>query len=217
MKKFITILSLVLFAVAGSQAAVAANFDFVSYADVDGDSDGHLEWGYSAFSVTESGIGLTATGKYSDGMGGWNDAFAYLDQGNAGLGVCKNITVGNQCVIGSDDNVTPGEKLILAFDQVVSLDEVIFRDGGHGQSFSGDFQLSIDGGALMSYALTASFIEPLVGQKFEFFNNNSNTSNAYQFYIDTANVSAVPIPAALFLFTPALLGFFGMRKKLEVA
>ena len=30
-------------------------------------------------------------------------------------------------------------------------------------------------------------------------------------------VSAVPIPAALFLFAPALLGFFGLRRKAAVA
>jgi len=31
------------------------------------------------------------------------------------------------------------------------------------------------------------------------------------------NVSAVPIPAALFLFAPALLGFFGLRRKAALA
>jgi len=31
------------------------------------------------------------------------------------------------------------------------------------------------------------------------------------------NVNAVPIPAALFLFAPALLGFFGLRRKAAVA
>jgi len=33
----------------------------------------------------------------------------------------------------------------------------------------------------------------------------------------TLTVSAVPIPAALFLFAPALLGFFGLRRKAAVA
>jgi len=32
-----------------------------------------------------------------------------------------------------------------------------------------------------------------------------------------ANVSAVPIPAALWLFAPALVGFFGFRRKAAVA
>ena len=31
------------------------------------------------------------------------------------------------------------------------------------------------------------------------------------------SVSAVPVPAALFLFAPALLGFFGLRRKAAVA
>jgi len=33
----------------------------------------------------------------------------------------------------------------------------------------------------------------------------------------SVKVSAVPVPAALFLFAPALLGFFGLRRKAAVA
>jgi len=33
----------------------------------------------------------------------------------------------------------------------------------------------------------------------------------------SANVSAVPVPAALFLFAPVLLGFLGLRRKAAVA
>lgn len=39
------------------------------------------------------------------------------------------------------------------------------------------------------------------------------TGTDAQFQIMTSNVSAVPIPAAAFLFAPALLGFMGLRRK----
>jgi hypothetical protein len=42
----------------------------------------------------------------------------------------------------------------------------------------------------------------------------SVTSTALSYDI---SVSAVPVPAALFLFAPALLGFFGLRRKAAVA
>ena len=31
------------------------------------------------------------------------------------------------------------------------------------------------------------------------------------------SINAVPVPAALFLFAPALLGFFGLRRKMQAA
>jgi hypothetical protein len=44
----------------------------------------------------------------------------------------------------------------------------------------------------------------------------SVTSSALKYNL-SASVSAVPIPAALLLFAPALLGFFGLRRKAAVA
>lgn len=44
------------------------------------------------------------------------------------------------------------------------------------------------------------------------FTSVSSTALSYDI-----SVSAVPIPAALFLFAPALLGFFGLRRKAAVA
>ncbi len=36
-------------------------------------------------------------------------------------------------------------------------------------------------------------------------------------YVRDVNVNAVPVPAALFLFAPALLGFLGLRRKITTA
>ncbi len=54
------------------------------------------------------------------------------------------------------------------------------------------------------------------GRVFEFYNLTSD-SGVDDFYINTMNVSAVPIPAALFLFAPALLGFIGLRRRTNSA
>ncbi|HDZ16344.1 MAG TPA: hypothetical protein ENH61_03085 [Methylophaga aminisulfidivorans] len=35
--------------------------------------------------------------------------------------------------------------------------------------------------------------------------------------LDNVSVSAVPVPAALFLFAPALMGMVGLRRKMKVA
>jgi len=42
-------------------------------------------------------------------------------------------------------------------------------------------------------------------------------NNSYVLSITSTPVSAVPIPAALWLFAPALVGFFGFRRKAAVA
>jgi len=44
-------------------------------------------------------------------------------------------------------------------------------------------------------------------------NNNANGSNFA--YFNASQISAVPIPAALWLFAPALIGFLGFRRRLS--
>ena len=210
--KFLTIVSLAVVALAGIQTVNAATFDFVAEADKPYDAGVAGEQGFATYKLEAGGIKLEATGKF-----GSQAAFAYLDKGNAGLGVCKILSGStNQCNPSNDDNVTLDETLILTFDQIVSLDEVTFRDGGHHQTFAKDalFELTIDGIFQGASPLTATFLGPLVGKVFEFanFNPMANTDNDYQFYISTVNVSAVPIPAAIWLFGSAMLGFVGIRR-----
>ena len=212
--KFLTIVGLAVVALAGIQTANAATFDFVAEADKPYDAGVAGEQGFATYKLEAGGIKLEATGKF-----GSQAAFAYLDKGNAGLGVCKILSgPTNQCNPSNDDNVTLGETLILTFDQMVSLDEVTFRDGGHHQTFDPKalFELTIDGILYggTGQALVPTFYGPLVGKVFEFanFNADADTDNDYQFYISTVNVSAVPIPAAIWLFGSAMLGFVGIRR-----
>lgn len=190
----------------------AANFDFVNEADVV-----QGEFGALAINFSDDGIGLTATAS-ADGVA----ANAYLDEnggsGPAGLGVCKVLT-GDQCNPSSDDNVLNGENLILTFDQNVWVSDVTFNNGAHETDFDGTFELIIDTVSQGTYNLAALVAIDLYGTTFEFINNSglANAGNrGSQFYVATLNAS-VPVPAAVFLFAPALLGFFGLRRKATLA
>jgi len=208
----------------------AATFDFENIADnesptatLDSFTDNPVgplytgERGAFEMNFSSGGINLTATAKSNDG----NDEpyFAYLDAGNAGLGVCKNATGGStedQCNPSNDDNVTPGEVLVLEFDQKVTITDTTFRNGGHGDSFSGTFDLTIDDVDLGPFDLEYLFTTHLTGTTFEFSNANLSETNEYQFYIETMEVAAVPIPAAAWLFGSALIGLAGIKRKKKV-
>ena len=196
-------------------SAEAATFDFAAIADGDnsyGLSGG--EQGASSLTFNKDGLSVTATG--FNGIN--NDPyFAYLDAGTAGLGVCQNITDKAQCTPSSDDNVTFEETLKLVFDQKVTIDTTTFVNGDHRTDFEGDFTLSIDSGAAVTYSLINIFEMDLTGTTFEFYNPNSGggstVSNNQQFYINTLDVTAVPVPAAAWLFGSGLIGLVGIARR----
>ena len=194
-----------------SVAVNAASFDFANYADTEG------ERGYVSYVKTEGPITVTATGTAN--IGGQNTpAFAYLDAGNAGLGVCKVLDGGNQCNPSSDDNALQDEAVKLSFDQRVFVSDVEFVNGNHKTNFTGTFELLVDGMSQGTINLAALVTLDLWGTVFEFANNSvGNYALAgNQFYINVLNAQ-VPVPAALFLFAPALLGFMGLRRKAKLA
>jgi len=57
------------------------------------------------------------------------------------------------------------------------------------------------------------FTVDLSGTVFELSNINTNTTNPYQFYIETMDVTAVPVPAAAWLFASGLLGLVGIARR----
>jgi len=206
------LLTIGIFALFMSSVSTAATFNFILEAEDD-------ERGGAPLTFSNSGIDLTASGEYYNGQN-WQAANAYLDDhwnghGDAGLGVCKTITSSLQCNPGSDDNVTIGEKLILDFGQQVTISEIIMADGEHGTAFTGDYRLLIDNIEILgSHSLAALLtLSSFTGQVFEFWNDNDTEVKGNEFYISSLTVSAVPIPAAAFLFAPALLGFMGLRCK----
>ncbi len=109
--------------------ARAATFDFEAIADA---SPG--EFGAPSIVFNDSGIQLTATGRsFLNHLTTYN---AYLDAGNAGLGVCKVLAVG-QCNPSNDDSVTLNEIVQLSFNKLVTVTSITFRDGDHGTTFEG--------------------------------------------------------------------------------
>ena len=121
-----------LFACAGTAQAVI--IDFVDLAE---NSLGESAW--SKLIIPTTDFTLEITGENSNGS-----AFAYLDYGHAGLGVCGAVfndgngspKVGlqhagsraNVCNPGSDDNVTTGEILSFAFDADVIIEKIWFNN-----------------------------------------------------------------------------------------
>jgi hypothetical protein len=194
-------------------SANAAVFDFAAIADGDGSygPDGR-EHGMSSFTFSKDGLSVTTTGfntKTSDSY------FAYLDSGNAGLGVCQQLNGDNdQCKVGSDDNVTFDESLKLVFDQSVTISETTFLNGQHGTTFTGNFDLSIDGGPVTTIALANIFSTPLTGTEFIFSNPITGGAPGEQFYISSLDVTPVPVPAAVWMFGSGLIGLgrFARRK-----
>jgi len=229
MKKIICVFALLSFA---STSLHAATFNFGDYADgVNSNgstfsnslmNSGLGEFGYDSYSVTNDGVTVTATGSYVDGEGITQDVSAYMDsrwRNLAGLGVCKTLSGGNQCNPGSDDNITHNETLTLLFDTTVSLDGLRFVDGEHFTNFNGNFQIRVNNDdsllytlSLAEFPLLGSTID-LIGTTFDFISlAGPNSGYQEEFYINTLNVSTVPLPAAAWLFGSALFGFAGLKR-----
>jgi len=157
--------------------------------------------------------------------------FAYLDKKNskgvAGLGVCKDIDGNNQCTPASDDNVTNHEYLEFMFDQDVRVDRIWFNnnhDNGINEDLGegpGDDRVDIginmnltDYALLEGYAGDANFIGSFLVKK------GDKLNVAYfneQFYISAMEVSAVPVPAAVWLFGTAIAGLIGFQRRRKAA
>ncbi len=210
MLKKLLVVTVVAMLQAMSFSVSAVTFDFVAEASGN-------EHGAASITVNDvSGLGVTATGFDSSTGAAYS---AYLDDvsgGPGGLGVCQNLIV-DQCNPSSDDNVTFGESLKLVFNQEVTIDQITFNNGDHKQTFSGDFDLTINGGSTMTYALTNIFNVPLTGTEFIFANPNSlggsGVSNEYQFYIGALEVTPVPVPPAVWLFGSGLLGLVAVARR----
>jgi len=197
-------------ALALSTAVSAATFDFAYQAD----NVPPFERGYASYSLTDDGITVTATG--SD-LSGNTDYFAYLDYGNAGLGVCKKLDANNQCDPNNDDNTTLGEVLHLSFDNEVTIKSLNFTNGDHIKNFVGtdgvvnQFNVKVDG-VTSTYDLEALFTKSLTGTHFDFWlADQVEDSDQNQFYI--SGLTAVPAPAPLALLALGLLGLYGANRK----
>ena len=214
MKKLV-ILIFGAFAVATS--AQAAFYDFV--AEGDANERGWASFDTGTDSSTGMPDGITITGTV-DGA----DAFAYFDRGNAGLGVCKTIDTDNQCAPSSDDNIdtllgTDVLKLDFNGDSDWKITELAFTglvDGNHGDVVGTnlvDYQL--DSGGWMSSSFADLSMAVLFGNILELrVHADDLDGEGQEFYL--ASLTAVPVPAAVWLFGTALIGFVGMSRRVKV-
>jgi hypothetical protein len=198
-----------------ASVASAATFNYAAIADGTFAGTGPTgELGGATLTHSIDGISVDATGTYNGGS-----AFAYLDSGNAGMGVCKVLDGGNQCNPSNDDNVTTGEILTLEFSEKIIINTLEFLGEGHvASALDGDsLNFRIDGGSWSVMSIDQSdwgnFVG-LMGTTFDFAFLDENLGGD-QFYLSSATVSAVPLPPAVLLFGAALggLGFLSRRRK----
>jgi hypothetical protein len=203
---------------AASTTASAGIIDFVTLIEDPVNGLGESAW--TTLNVTDpsSGINMALDAGYYDSTGDVQDAYVYLDWGNAGVGVCRALggskTVdtaytgdgSNLCDPGSDDNVTGGndwaEFLDITFDQSASI--IFTLNNNHDGGFDvADYAL-FDGvsvsasGNFINYEMNVS-----AGQTVRVMFGNE------QFYLDTISV---PEPAMFSLLGLGLLGFGFARR-----
>lgn len=189
-------------------SANAATIDFANFADTFG------ERGVQPDEVlVVDGVALSAFG-FADNLA--TPAFAYLDAGNAGLGVCQVLDSADQCTPSNDDNVTAGETLIIIFEDVLNITDLLFRAADHSIVTDGNITVSTET-LSGSFSLTDSFaniaaaaqggaapFQDLFAIQFDFVDT--------QFYVSAIET---PLPGALPLLLSGVagLGFASRRRK----
>jgi hypothetical protein len=226
----------VLSAAAFTLLASSANASIINFIELTEDAAGLGESAWGNLHIDAGGVGVDIKGESINDGGAAKDAggnslydndddqFAYLDWGNAGLGVCKdasNIDVAspgsgkNRCNPGSDDNVTVGEYLSFMFDHDVVVENLWFNNNHDGGFGAGD-QVTIDGvdfDAKRGYAGDDNGI----GSFFVAANTAFNVAfNNEEFYISAMEINAVIEPSPFALFGLGLLGL-GLARRRQVA
>ena len=205
--------SFALFALFATTANASAIFNYQQMADNSSDANYFGETILEGTSITISGITVTSTGDYLGSGDGW----AYLDRGNAGLGVCH--TNGGNCAGSSDDNLTDDEVLKLAFSSIISLDSLTLKKGNHGafgdEGLDGAdiFQLSLDGISYTAFDYSDGAFLGLMSDEF-YFKTVTPANDDDAIYISSLTVSTVPAPASLLLMGIGLAAL-GLKRKLN--
>ena len=159
-----------------------------------------------------------------------NQAFAYMDgttSGPGGLGVCGDIDINGQCAPSSDDNQKPGETIsITSTIAGTGIKELTFT-GDHGDIVDGTIlKLTLDGTLqddIDLFALGATdYLTLLTLSSAATSLSYEITGSGAQIYLsslttDFTTTSTVPVPAAVWLFGTALIGFVGMSRRRKIA
>lgn len=216
-----------------AQAASAGTISFLNIANGAGFQDstntprlgGEADWNFrvgAGVGVLDVATGISVVGTAILSSGG--NALAYFD-GGAGLGVCSVVNGAGQCDPANDDNVgaiggsnNAGdgtyENLVLTFSSAVNLESVKFRAEGHGL-FTGTVKINgIDTGitgGILNTALSGSVFS------FQYLPVASTAGSTNEFYIDSVDISAIPVPAAGVLLLTALGGLGLARRRKRAA
>jgi len=205
-------------------SSFSANAALIDFATLANGSNGYGESAYQPFEDSFDGITVTVTGLVSGGS-----AYAYLDAGTGGLGVCSTLNAGattgkqgtnsaNLCNPGNDDNLTSSESLQFAFSDNVIVTNIWFNnnhDGGfndtdlidiNGTEFRAITGLSGDSNAYGSFSVGTNELFT-VG-----FVNQSYYVSAILFERDDiVQPSAAPAPGGLALLTLGLMSLGATR------
>ena len=214
------------FSIAGGLAAQATTFNFANLADTTYES----AWEGSTVSAgwTIDGLTVGASATTRDG----DPASAYLDGGNAGLGVCSGtITATYQCDPSNDDNTgtSPGsaitdytnyETLVLDFSHEISLTSLTLRGSNHALLSAGDEIWIYNATANYSAYFTVGLSNLLdwgMGSTWWFEMARAPYHTPTEFYISSLSASPIPLPAGGLLLLTALGGMAAARRRRKAA
>ena len=197
----------------------AAVFDFVDWVANNGEQG--FENG-TPFSMINDGLTLTAKAK----EGNKKRSHVYLDSAltsgaPGGMGVCTTLNSSFQCSPSSDDNVSwDGDgREVLAWRFNDSIQHIDLEMGSYDHSpFAGktfQYKVGKSKSATWMDAMTdgsAIVHLDLAGSNFIRF-RAATEKEASSFYIQNADVTVVPVPAAAWLFGSGLVGLVAVARR----
>ncbi|MEK6775928.1 MAG: PEP-CTERM sorting domain-containing protein [bacterium] len=206
-KKLVAVLVLVLGLGIQSANAAPITFNFMDYANVNGEKGYQtLVWPSGSLTLT-----ITATAPDDDLI----QYYAYTDNGDingpGGLGVCKDVNGSNLCKPLGEDNMTPGEMLDFVFNQDVDITELVFSN----HAFAGiTTAVGITADAIPSNLTLAPRVALLSVNAVSYSGSHfTMTANDGPVYLTSMTIVPVPEPGSLSLMGLGILGLSFLRRR----